>query len=147
MHRSAIVWHGGYLSWGEKTQRFWVHFVLLLLVLKTCILCYVSFVSGYTTSKREGGSKNIPEFSNFIYFNFLGFILITFSIVIFPFLSLVPLKCEYMVHITKHIWEFYLKSFLLYDTETTGLVKETHLAAANSSPLGNDIISLSTVFL
>lgn len=68
------------------------------------MLYYVSFVSDYTTSKqREKNLKNIPEFFNFIDFNFLGFLLITFSIVIFPFLSLVSLKCECMVHITMHI--------------------------------------------
>lgn len=152
-----MVCHGGsfrlLVLFRRENKRFWVHFVLLLPVLKTFMLYFVSFVSGYTTSKQreKKKTKNIPEFFNFINFNCLDFILITFSIVIFHFLSLVSLKCEYMLHITMHIWEFYLKSSLLYDTETTGLVKETpfstHLAAAHSTPLGNDIISWSTVFL
>lgn len=56
-----------------------------------------------------------------------------------------------MVHITIGVCKFHLMSFVLNETETTGLVEEIpfsiYLAAASSAALGNDRISWTTIFL
>lgn len=55
----------------------------------------------------------------------------------------------YGAHLHGYMW-ICLMSFLLYEIETPGLVKEIplsiYLAAANSAPLENDIILCTTTF-